>query len=109
MRSTQEAREARAFACSVVDRLRCIDFETLHSWPDYPEQVPFELDVPDTLSKWTFTIMKDQLDARSVRVSIQFARLRAFGMFASISADGFIIFPDGERRELSEEDLWDLT
>jgi hypothetical protein len=82
----------------------------LRKWPDYPAIPEIDLQVPEELrdQRSVFTAMKDTLPNGDVRVAVQYARHRFFGM-SDMEVSGFIISADGKQRELSEKDRWDLT
>jgi hypothetical protein len=107
MSSSAAKLSASDFLRVVVDRLRATPFEQIAKWPEYPKQPDIDLHVPGELANHTFTLMKDTRANGDIRVGVQCYRQ---GLLASrMSADGFIVSPNGNIRPLSEQDMWNLT
>ena len=102
-------RAADSFMAECLDRLRKVPFSDIASWPEYPAKPPISLDVPEELSSYSFTLMKDTLPSGDLRVAIQRRRSRLLGITAEVTADGFVVAPDGLSRPLSQQDIRDLT
>ena len=108
MTSAETKRRADQFLRAAIARLKATPFQLIAQWPDYPDQPKVNLEVPSELTKYKFTLMKDTLPNGDVRVGIQCYRYRFLGM-GEMTADGFIVSPDGAVRPLTQEDTWDLT
>jgi hypothetical protein len=91
----------------VVGRLRDTPFEEVAAWPEYPKQPDIDLCVPGELADHTFTLMKDTRANGDIRVAVQC--YRPGFLLSRMSADGFVVSPNGNIRPLSEHDIWDLT
>ena len=65
--------------------------------------------VPAELSDYSFTLMKDTLRAGEIRIAVQRYRQKFFGLSGEMVVDGFVMLSSGCRRDLSQEDRWDLT
>jgi hypothetical protein len=100
----------QAFVNAAKDRLAALPKTEIEAWPNWPEVPPFSLEVPEDLSghKYTFTVMKDTFPDGRIRLAIQCYRYRFLG-YGWMSADGFVLYPDGSRSELSQQDIWDVT
>jgi hypothetical protein len=99
---------ATEFLRRTVARLRSVPPEQIAQWPDYPQQPDFDLNVPNDLAEYTFTLMKDTVENGDVRVGVQCLKPGRLGT-SQMSADGFVVSANGEMRSLTEQDLWDLT
>ncbi len=109
MASGDLKRSADSFMADCLERLRKVPFSDIASWPEYPAVPPVPLNVPEELSSYTFTLMKDTLPTGEVRIAIQRYRSRLLGITAEMTANGFVATPNGLTRPLSEQDIWDLT
>lgn len=109
MASGDLKRSADGFMADCLDRLRKVPFSDISSWPEYPAVPPMPRDVPEELRSYTFTLMKDTLPTGEVRVAIQRYRSRLLGITAEVTANGFVVAPNGLTRPLSEQEIWDLT
>lgn len=108
-RSSREVkRRADAFLAECVARLRIVPFSEIARWPEYPAQVPVDLQVPKELSKYKFTLMKETLPTGEIRVAIQRYRYRFLGI-GQVTAEGFVVSSDGTVRALTDRDKWELT
>lgn len=103
-------RRADEFLKQTISRLRSTPLSTIREWAAYPASTALDLGVPvDLLEKRrVFTLMKDTLPNGDIRVAVQFSRYRFLGM-SDMTAEGFIISPDGTLKDLSQQDHWDLT
>jgi hypothetical protein len=103
-------RRADEFLKQTISRLRSTPLSTIREWAEYPASTALDLGVPvDLLEKrCVFTLMKDTLTNGDIRVAVQFSRYRFLGM-SDMTAEGFIISPDGTLKDLSQQDHWDLT
>lgn len=106
MTSQEIKRHADAFLAASLARLRNLPLSVLAKWPNYPAVAPVDLQVPNELSSYTFTLMKDTLPTGEIRIAIQRYRHRFLGM-GEMSANG--LAPDQSVRPLSDQDVWDLT
>jgi hypothetical protein len=99
---------ALSFLQITKDRIAALQKAEIEAWPNYPAIPAFSLDVPPELSSYQFTLMKDMLPNGRIRIAIQCYRYRFLGM-GYMTADGFVLLPDGSCCALTEEDIWDLT
>jgi hypothetical protein len=101
---------AQSFVNETKDRLAALSRTEIEAWPNWPEIAPFSLEVPQDLSShnYTFTLMKDTFADGRIRLAIQCYRYRFLG-YGWMSADGFVLSPDGSRSDLTQQDIWDVT
>jgi hypothetical protein len=107
MTTSDTRSRADRFLRTLVEKLKAVPFQTIASWPDYPSPPPLDLEVPKDLGKYKFTLMKDTLPSGDIRVAVQMYRARFVG--GQMTADGFVVSPNGNVRALSQEDLWAVT
>jgi hypothetical protein len=89
-------------------RLRQLPYAKIEQWPDFPNTPNMLLEIPTELSEYKYSLMKDTLPDRSIRVAIQLYRHRFLGI-GWMTADGFVISPNGNLRNFTQEDIWEVT
>ena len=111
MNATDVRIRAMRFLNETVSQLKSRSFAAIQDIPEYPASTKIDLGVPGDLvdQKCMFVLMKDTLPDGTIRVAVQYARPRFFGVMTDMGVDGFVISADGAMRELSQQDCWDLT
>jgi hypothetical protein len=99
---------AQEVLANEIARLSKFSYAEIAGWSEYPQTPGEQLRVPDDLSDYKFTLMKDIQPDKSIRVAIQLYRHRFLGV-GQMSADGFFIAPDGSVRKFTEKDTWAVT
>jgi len=107
MSSSAAKLSANDFLREAVARLRLVPVEQIAQWPEYPRRPDVDLNVPQQLAEYTFTLMKDTLPNGDIRVGVQCFRPGRLSV-NQMSADGFVVSSSGEMRSLTEQDRWDL-
>src|SRR5512145_2453963 len=98
--------KAQSFLQLTKDRLATLPRSEVEAWPNWPSVPSFSLEVPEDLSSYTFTLMKDSFPDGRIRLAIQCYRYRFLGL-GWMSADGFNLMPDGSHSDLTQQDVWD--
>ena len=108
MKRAQLNTRAQEVLASEIDRLSKLSYTEIAQWPEFPQTPNVQLQVPTELSDYKYTLMKDTQPDKSIRVAIQLYRNRFLGI-GQMSADGFFVSPDGNRRKFTEKDVWAVT
>ena len=108
MNRAQLNARAQEVLANEIQRLSKLPYAEIAGWSEYPQTPNAQLRVPDELSEYKFTLMKDTQPDKSIRVAIQLYRHRFLGI-GQMSADGFFISPDGSVRKITEKDVWAVT
>ena len=99
---------AQEILASETARLARLVYAEIAQWPDFPHTLNIHLEIPEELSEYKFGVMKDTLPDKSIRVAIQLYRHRFLGI-GWMTADGFVISPNGSLRKFTQEDIWSVT
>jgi hypothetical protein len=108
MNKRQLQLKAASFLQVTKDRIAALPRAEIEAWPNWPHIPSFCLEVPPELSSFQFTSIKHTFPDGRIRIAIQCYRYRFLG-FGWMSADGFLLSPDGSRSELTLQDIWDVT
>jgi hypothetical protein len=100
--------KADSFLQGVKDRIAALPLAEIKAWPNWPNTPSFSLEVPPELSSVQFILMKDILRDGRIRIAIQCYHYRFLG-YGRMTAEGFVLSPDGSRSELTQQDIWDVT
>lgn len=108
MNQAQLNTRAQEVLANEVARLSKLSYAEIARWSEYPQTPNVELRVPNELSEYKFTLMKNTQPDKCIRVAIQLYRHRFLGI-GQMSADGFFIASDGSVRKFTEKDIWAVT
>ena len=100
--------KATTFLQVTKNRIAALPRTEIDAWPNWPATPSFPLEVSPELSSFQFTVMKDTFPDGRIRIAIQCYRYRFLG-FGWMSADGFMLSPEGLCSELTQQDIWNVT
>lgn len=98
---------AQEILASETARLGRLTYAEIALWPDFPQTLNIHLEIPAELSEYKYGVMKDTLPDKSIRVAIQLYRHRF--LVSWMTADGFVVSPNGNIRKFTQEDIWAVT
>jgi hypothetical protein len=107
-RSSERRQRAVEFVDRSLATLKATPFATLANRPEFDGRPNDDLDAPDDLAEYKFTLMKDTLSTKEIRIAIQAYR-GGFPGFSEVWARGFAISSAGFIRPLTDEELRDLA
>ena len=108
MKRAQLNELAQRVLAAEVARLSKPPYAEIAQWPEFPKPNDVALQIPPELSEYRFTLMRDAQADQSIRVAIQLYRHRFLGI-GQMTADGFVILPNGSFRKFTEQDVWAMT
>jgi hypothetical protein len=108
MSNREQWGKARDVLRKYAEQLATLPYNEIAQWPEWPEIPSIDLGPLKEFKEFKVTPMKDTLANGTVRVAVQMYKHHFLGV-GSLTADGFLIDPNGSIRWLREEDLWDVT